>query len=181
MPRNKRTEGPKIDAMDLPDLTHKQLGFVRGVLEGKTASDAYRHAYEAENMSDEAIWVEASRLRHDPNVSLWIQAARSANMDRAVLTIDGHMAELARLRDIAIATGNVGAAVLAETNRGKASGLYTERHEDVTKGREGGISVYAQLLKHSPELARAFAQAAGLDTQDIDPQASESGESQLTH
>ena len=52
----------------LPTLTAKQTAFVNALLEGKTASDAYRESYNCENMSHGAIWVEASRLRrvNDP-------------------------------------------------------------------------------------------------------------------
>ena len=45
----------------LPDLTTPQMNFVLGIIAGKSASDAYRAAYNAENMSNESIWVEASR------------------------------------------------------------------------------------------------------------------------
>ena len=167
MPRNKHSEGksPTIDPSELPELTAKQLGFVRGILEGKTASDAYRAAYDTQNMADDTIWAEASRLRHDRKVSAWITGARQANMDRATLTLDGHMSELARLRDIAIATGNVGAAVLAETNRGKASGLYTDRVEDVTKRENDLNGIIARIAQMDPIAAAALRHSLGLDAE----------------
>lgn len=164
MPRQKRTETrPTLSAEALDDLTPKQFAFVRAILEGKTATDAYRQAYDAQNMADDTIWAEASRLRHDRKVAAWVSAARQANMDTAKLTIESHMAELASLRDHAKATGNVGAAVLAETNRGKAAGLYTDRIEDVTRGNDTANGIYAKLLKLDPELARMWAARAGLD------------------
>ena len=39
------------DAEELPTLTPKQTAFVNALLQGKTASDAYREAYNCENMS----------------------------------------------------------------------------------------------------------------------------------
>ena len=44
---------------ELPLLTPKQAAFVDALLAGKTASDAYRHAYDCEYMSQGAISVEA--------------------------------------------------------------------------------------------------------------------------
>ena len=43
-------------------LTGKQLAYVQAILKGANQSDAYREAYNAENMSDQAIWTEAGRL-----------------------------------------------------------------------------------------------------------------------
>lgn len=51
-------------------LTPKQENFARNVAEGMSLSNAYRAAYDAENMSSEAVNVEASRLRDHPAVSL---------------------------------------------------------------------------------------------------------------
>lgn len=75
-----------MDAKDLPQLTPKQLKFVKGLLEGKTYSDAYRGAYNTQNWSDEAIWVEASRLKDHPNVSLWLAKAREAQAESVIIT-----------------------------------------------------------------------------------------------
>lgn len=43
-------------------LTPKQEKFVQGILQGMTQAQAYRQAYEAENMSDDSVYREASRL-----------------------------------------------------------------------------------------------------------------------
>ena len=58
---------------ELPTLTPKQTSFVTALLQGKTASDAYREAYNCDMMSHGAISVEASRLRRTPKVSLWLR------------------------------------------------------------------------------------------------------------
>lgn len=117
---------------DLPELTPNQREFVRHLLAGKTASDAYRLAYSTENMQPQTIWVEASKLRANPNVALWLAAARKAHFGSAVLTKDDHMRELERLREVALEKGNIGAAVQAEQLRGKVAGHHVERIQDVT-------------------------------------------------
>jgi hypothetical protein len=40
-------------------LTGKQTQFVQGILKGLSQSDAYREAYDCENMADNSIWREA--------------------------------------------------------------------------------------------------------------------------
>ncbi len=48
-------------------------------------------------------------------------------MDAARVTMESHLAELARAREFAIANGQISAGVQAEHYRGKAAGLYEER------------------------------------------------------
>jgi hypothetical protein len=43
------------------------------------------------------------------------------------VSYEGHVAELARLREMALKKGSFSSAVNAETNRGKAAGLYIDR------------------------------------------------------
>jgi phage terminase small subunit len=67
----------------LPLLTPKQQAFVDALIEGKTASDAYREAYNCETMSKAAVSVEASRLRRSPKISLWLRHFQRVGMDAA--------------------------------------------------------------------------------------------------
>lgn len=146
-------------AVDLPDLTPNQYAFVEGLLAGKTASDSYRAAYSCENASDRTIWAEASRLRNCPKVSAWLTAARQAHLGKATVTLDEHLRELERLKEIAISTGNVGAAVQAEQLRGKAAGHYVEQVADVTIDP---IRTLQEIAELSPELADALAKHHGI-------------------
>src|SRR5690242_15618370 len=104
---------------ELPELTEQQMHFVECLLAGKSASDAYRESYNTSDCTNRSIWALASRLRADVNVASWLSAARKAGLGRAAVTLEGHLAELERLREIALETGNVGAAVQAEQLRGK--------------------------------------------------------------
>jgi hypothetical protein len=112
---------------ELPTLTHKQMAFVNALLQGATATDAYKGAYNCEKMNQEAVWVEASRLRRSPKISLWLRHFQRIGMDEARITLQEHLAELARARELALALGQAAAAVQAEHYRGKAVGLYEER------------------------------------------------------
>ena len=108
---------------DLPSLTPKQHAFVRALLKGKTASDAYREAYDCEGMAANSIWVAASRLRSDAKVALWLRHYQLAAVQEGAVTLKGHLGELTRLREHALDAKQVAAAVQAEHHRGRAAGL----------------------------------------------------------
>ena len=50
------------------NLTQKQSSFVENLSMGFSASDAYRAAYNAPEMSDKTIWEASSRLSKNPKV-----------------------------------------------------------------------------------------------------------------
>ena len=50
------------------NLTQKQSSFVENLSAGFNASDAYRAAYNASEMSDKTIWEASSRLSKNPKV-----------------------------------------------------------------------------------------------------------------
>jgi phage terminase small subunit len=65
-------------------LTAKQQGFVQAILKGANQSDAYREAYNAENMSASTVWNEASKLFAHPTVAARIRAGQRRQEEVAV-------------------------------------------------------------------------------------------------
>ena len=57
-------------------LTAKQELFVQKIIEGMSQADAYRSAYSCKNMSDNAIYVNASKLASDAKVALRLKELR---------------------------------------------------------------------------------------------------------
>lgn len=51
-------------------LTDKQEKFCLNIANGMTPGEAYREAYDTDNMSDDACRVEGNRLLKNPNVAL---------------------------------------------------------------------------------------------------------------
>lgn len=51
----------------------KQESFAHYIVEGKNQTEAYKMAFDAENMKDESIYVEASRMANSPKVALRIK------------------------------------------------------------------------------------------------------------
>ena len=65
-------------------LTAKQEKFVRNLIKGMSQREAYKNSYDAENMSDEAIDVNACRLFKEPKISLRYQELQ-ARLDKATI------------------------------------------------------------------------------------------------
>ena len=63
-------------------LTEKQRAFCRGVVEGKTYSDAYRDAYDTQG-SPRTVGVQASKLMGKPEIRKEIDRLRKPAEDHA--------------------------------------------------------------------------------------------------
>jgi len=160
---NKETDSEILDNDEegLPDLTPNQQGFVQSILKGETASDAYRKNYSAENMTDNSIWCESSKLRNNAKVTQWLNTIRQEQQVKATVTLQSHIDELERLKTISVSNGNMGAAVQATVSQGKAQGLYIERHEDLTPSQDTDIIEGIRSLL-GDDFAEAAAKRLGL-------------------
>ena len=65
--------------------------------------------------------------KHSPLVVKYIGELREERIKKYEVNYDAHVAELGRIKDAALKKGAWSAAVNAETNRGKAAGLYIDR------------------------------------------------------
>lgn len=116
----------------MPKLTSKQRAFVRYVVEGDTYSGAYRKAYNAVNMSNDSIKVEASRLMSSPNIALTVMEMQEEVRERTIVTVES---QTERLRGLALkaegydTSAGVSAAVSAEKEVNKLNGLITDKVE----------------------------------------------------
>lgn len=114
-------------------LTPQQEHFSRLVAEGKSQSDAYRGAYpKCARWKQETVHQAASRMMAEGNVFARVAQLRKEFAPASRLTLEKHIEELERLKELALDAGKFEAAITAEVNRGKASGLYVTKTEDVT-------------------------------------------------
>lgn len=114
-------------------LTPQQEKFARLVAEGKNQSEAYVLAYpKAKGWKPTSIAVAGSKLMALDNVSQIVGDLRAEASKKTVITLESHLAELERMRDLALENGKFEAAINAEVHRGKAKGLYVSKTEDVT-------------------------------------------------
>jgi phage terminase small subunit len=82
-------------------LTQKQEKFVQELIKGKSQREAYKVAYNAKNMSDNAIDVEANRLLKNPKISLRYNDLKSKVTNRAeekaIITAEEIIKEIASI------------------------------------------------------------------------------------
>ena len=84
---------------------------------------------------------ELCNPRLSPLVVKYIGELKEERLKKHEVTYEGHVAELARLREAALKKGSFSSAVNAEANRGKAAGLYIDRKiikelEDINRGHQ---------------------------------------------
>ncbi len=110
-------------------LTPKQEAFLRAYLELGNAAEAYRRAYDTENMSEEAIRTEGGRLLKHPTITLRIQMFHEKAEAKSLLTLEEHMSELQTLRELAKQNAQLSAAITAEIKRGELRKFYVKQIE----------------------------------------------------
>lgn len=126
------------------NMTLKQENFCLAYIETGNASEAYRRAYDSENMKSETVAKRASEMLDDGDIAGRIAELRAPVVKSAQITLEQHLEDLKRLRDKAEAAEKFGPAIVAETARGKASGLYVDKAE--ITGKDGGP------IQHQPVL-----------------------------
>jgi phage terminase small subunit len=78
-------------------LTAKQEAFVQKIIEGYSQADAYRSAYSCKNMSDNAIYVNASKLVNDTKVALRLKELRNELAKPSIMSAQERLEWLTRL------------------------------------------------------------------------------------
>ena len=109
---------------------------------------------------------EASELtnpKYSPLVVQYIGELKEEKLKKFEVTYDGHVAELGKIRERALRKGAWSAAVNAETNRGKAAGLYIDRkiiktgkledlsEEELESKMKQILDDYSQIINVTPE------------------------------
>lgn len=165
MPQQMKTKPVSEAADDLPELTAQQSEFVRHLLAGKTASDAYRLAYDAENMRPNTIWARASELRANSKVAAWMAAARKAELGLAFLTREQYLLRLDAAEQKCWDSGNAGAAVGALKAIGDVLGYNVQLVADVTPAidRAARLKAIAESNPDLADMARAIAAKHGIE------------------
>ena len=106
---------------------------------------------------------ELTNPKHSPLVVQYIGNLKEERLKKFEVTYDGHIAELGKIRERALKKGAWSAAVNAETNRGKAAGLYidrkiikTDKIEDLSEQELEAkmkqiLDDYSQIIDVTPE------------------------------
>ena len=150
-------------------LTEMQMRFSEFVVfGGPDGPMTQSEAATAAGYSPKRARQEGSELmnpRLSPLVAHYIGKLKEERLKKFEVSYEGHVAELARIKDLALKKGSFSSAVNAETNRGKAAGLYIERKiikhgklEDMSElelenKMKQILDDYAPILNVTPEAA----------------------------
>ena len=112
-------------------LTEMQMRFAEFVVFGGTDGPMTQgEAAIAAGYSTKRARSEGSELlnpRLSPLVVQYVGKLKEERLKKFAVSYDEHVAELSRIKELALKKGSFSSAVNAETNRGKAAGLYIER------------------------------------------------------
>ena len=150
-------------------LTEMQMRFAEFIVfGGPNGPMTQGEAAAAAGYSKDRARQEGSELlnpRLSPLVVQYVGKLKEERLEKHKVTYDTHVAELARIKELALKKNSFSAAVNAETNRGKAGGLYIERKiikhgklEDMTEEQLEAkmkqiLDDYAPILNVTPEAA----------------------------
>lgn len=107
----------------MKNLTPKQEHFTLAYVETGNASEAYRQAYNAEEMKPETVHRKASELLADGKITARIAELQADHQARHNITVDDLLDELEEARQMAKDNGNSSAMVTATMGKAKLLGL----------------------------------------------------------
>lgn len=111
-------------------LTPKQEAFVAAYLETGNATEAYRRAYDAENMQDHVIRVKACELMKNGNVAVTLLQRQAEARQRHEITLESITEMLKADRELARTEKQSSAAIQAAMGLAKLHGLVVDKSEN---------------------------------------------------
>ena len=148
-------------------LTEMQMRFAEFIVFGGANGPMTQgEAAIAAGYSEKRARAEGSELmnpRLSPLVVQYVGKLKEERLEKHKVTYDTHVAELARIKEMALKKNSFSAAVNAETNRGKAGGLYIERkiikhgkledmsEQELENKMKQILDDYAPILNVTPE------------------------------
>ena len=117
-------------------LTPKQESFCLAYIETGNASEAYRQAYDAENMKPETINRKAKVELDKGKIRARLEALQAEHRKRHDVTVDGLSENLEIAMNLAFQNKQAAAMVSAIMGRAKLHGLLVDRAE--LTGKDGG-------------------------------------------
>jgi len=119
-------------------LSGPEEQFCLALIKTGNGSEAYREAFpNSRKWTTETIAEKGSRLKATDRIQARLNTLRSQLRETTGITLEEHLRELRELREMAKDAGQLSAAISAETNRGKVSGLYVEKVESTLQNPDG--------------------------------------------
>ena len=122
------------------NLTPKQDNFCRLYIELGNASEAYRQAYDADDMNQNTVNKNASVLLENPKISTRLNQIRSEHMKRHNLTVGDLLKELEEARQAALGAENPQSSAAVAATMGKAKLLGLDKQVIDHQSSDGSMS-----------------------------------------
>ena len=119
-------------------LTQKQEEFAQQWYATGNKTEAYRRAYNAKNMTDEVISIEANKVSSNHKVSLRFSELQKAGQERTKTTVDDLDVMLKDAVELAKSISNPSAIVSAVTALAKLHGLNAPDKQQVDHSSTDG-------------------------------------------
>ena len=140
-------------------MTPKQERFCQVYVETGNASEAYRQAYNAENMQPQTVNRKAHELTEDGKITARIEALMVAAAERHDITMDRITAMLLEDRRQAKENTQMGAAISAVNSLAKLHGLMVDKAESKVIVRNPTAlpkpETFEDVLRYVDAVARA--------------------------
>lgn len=134
-------------------LTVKQEAFCQNYLELGNASEAYRQAYDAEDMNSNVVNTKASELLKNGKITVRLEQLRKEHKLRHNINIDVLLLELEEARIAALTAENPQSSAAVGATMGKAKLLGLDKQVIDHTSSDGSMSPPQPL---SPEAAKAI-------------------------
>ena len=136
-------------------LTTKQEIFVQRLIEGNSQREAYKFAYNCENMKDESIDVEASKLFNSPKIIQRYEELLEEHKQKALYTREEAINDLIWLKEKAredieyrgLKQANGGHFLKSVNELCQLEGLYPTKEEDKKDTEEDIAKVLKEALE----------------------------------
>jgi phage terminase small subunit len=151
----------------MANLTQKREAFCLAYIETGNQSEAYRAAFDAENMKAETVHKRASELMANGGVRGRIAELQAQAVERALVSVQSLTEELEEARALALREGQPSAAVSASMGKAKLHGLLVDKAE--LTGKDGAAIQLEQVKNDAQSFARSIAglaSRAGTSSQD---------------
>jgi hypothetical protein len=120
-------------------------------LEMMSQADAYRDAYDAENMMNKTIHEKASEVAAVDKVSARIKELREKQVDKSAVTLEECVNLIRRAAELAEQGKDISNLRMSGVDLAKVSGLTVEKHEvktvDVSDKQKGIAARFAERIK----------------------------------
>ena len=147
---------------ELPQLTDKQYKYVEGKLKGLSNAEAYRDAYDTDNMKKETIWRKAADVASNGKVRAHLAfhkaEALRALTDEATYTLQAHIDELNDAIEFAKQCNSAPTVHSAVVSKGKACNLYQE-HKNININNKSDLTLIERIQKEFGAVAAREAAA----------------------